>query len=165
MVKISQSVKVGIAGLDIVEHPGTITTIGLGSCVGVVLYDQQTRLAGLVHVMLPHSDISKSSEFKLGKYADTGIDAVLELMKSRGANMHRIKAKIAGGAQMFSRQGSGDTLRIGPRNVEAVKEELARRNIAVVAEDTGGNKGRTIEFDTETFLLKVRTVQLGERMI
>lgn len=76
-----------------------------------------------------------------------------------------MKAKIAGGAQMFTNQSGKDTIRIGPRNIDAVKEVLTEHNIPLLAEDVGGNKGRTIEFSTESLLLKVRTIQQGEQFI
>ncbi|MFC0014372.1 MULTISPECIES: chemotaxis protein CheD [Allobacillus] len=165
MNEVLYTVKVGIAGLDIVEHPGTISTIGLGSCVGAVIYDEQIRIAGLVHVMLPDSSISKVSEFKRGKFADTGIAAIIEMLLQKNAKKNRMKAKIAGGAQMFTSHSREDTIRIGPRNIDAVREVLAEHKIPIIAEDVGGNKGRTIEFSTENLLLKVRTIQQGEQFI
>lgn len=76
-----------------------------------------------------------------------------------------MKAKIAGGAQMFQFQSTSDIMRIGPRNVEAVKAELKRFNITIIASDIGGNNGRTIEFDPETAILKIRTVNHGIKEI
>lgn len=162
MSKVLGAVKVGIADLNVVEHPGSISTIGLGSCVGVVIYDEQIRIAGLVHVMLPDSSIAKTEDFKQGKFADTGIATLIEMMLQKNAKKSRMKAKIAGGAQMFTNQSGKDTIRIGPRNIDAVKEVLTEHNIPLLAEDVGGNKGRTIEFSTESLLLKVRTIQQGE---
>ena len=165
MSKVLGAVKVGIADLNVVEHPGSISTIGLGSCVGVVTYDEQIRIAGLVHVMLPDSSIAKTEDFKQGKFADTGIATLIEMMLQKNAKKSRMKAKIAGGAQMFTNQSGKDTIRIGPRNIDAVKEVLTEHNIPLLAEDVGGNKGRTIEFSTESLLLKVRTIQQGEQFI
>ncbi|PIC65611.1 chemotaxis protein CheD [Sporosarcina sp. P13] len=153
-------IRVGIADMNIANAPQTIRTSGLGSCVGVVLYDSTKKIAGMVHVMLPDSQLGKSKQFNVAKFADTGIHAMLEMLKSQGVRPFSIKAKIAGGAQMFQ-FGSGDTIRIGPRNVEAVKQELKRYSIQLVAEDTGGSSGRTIEFDPETSILHVRTVNAG----
>lgn len=153
-------VRVGIADMNIAKTPQTIRTSGLGSCVGVVLYDASKKIAGMVHVMLPDSQLGKSSTLNAAKFADTGIYAMMELLKLQGVRPFSIKAKIAGGAQMFQ-FGSNDTIRIGPRNVEAVKAELKRLSIPIVAEDTGGSSGRTIEFDPETSILHVRTVNAG----
>ncbi len=157
-------VKVGIAEMDIAKVPATIRTAGLGSCVGVVLYDLERGVAGLVHVMLPDSGI-RSPEGKLNeaKFADLAIGAMAERLKKEGAL--RLKAKIAGGAQMFQLSGAADTMRIGPRNVEAVKQQLAVRRIQLLAEDTGGNSGRTIEFDPKTGQLSIRTVNAAIKLI
>ncbi|WP_301108662.1 chemotaxis protein CheD [Sporosarcina sp.] len=160
MLNTKTVVRVGIADMNIAKTPQTIRTSGLGSCVGVVLYDASKKIAGMVHVMLPDSQLGKSSTLNAAKFADTGIYAMMEMLKLQGVRPFSIKAKIAGGAQMFQ-FGSNDTIRIGPRNVEAVKAELKRLSIPIVAEDTGGSSGRTIEFDPETSILHVRTVNAG----
>lgn len=162
MGNVKAIVRVGIADMNIVRTPSTIRTSGLGSCVGVVLYDSAKKIAGMVHIMLPDSTLGKSSRINVAKFADTGIYALLELLKAEGVRPFSLKAKIAGGAQMFQ-FGSNDTIRIGPRNVEAVKSELKRLSIPIVAEDTGGSSGRTIEFDPETSILHVRTVNAGTK--
>jgi len=153
-------VRVGIADMNIVKMPDTIRTSGLGSCVGVVLYDESKKMAGLVHVMLPDSSLGRTERLNVAKFADTGIYSLMEMLKAEGVRPLALKAKIAGGAQMFQ-FGSSDTIRIGPRNVEAVKKELSRLSIPLIAEDTGGSSGRTIEFDPETCRLSIRTVNSG----
>ena len=157
----NQVIKVGIAQMDVVKAPNTIRTSGLGSCVGVVLYDESKQIAGLIHVMLPDSSLGRSDAVNVAKFADTGIKALIELLKLEGVHAFRLKAKIAGGAQMFQFTSDKDSMRIGPRNVEAVKAELRKNSIPLVAEDTGGNSGRTIEFDPITSKLNIRTVNQG----
>ncbi|MGN7386792.1 chemotaxis protein CheD [Sporosarcina sp. SAFN-015] len=157
-------VRVGIADMNIVHAPDTIRTSGLGSCVGVVLYDESKKIAGLLHVMLPESSLGRSDSINVAKFADTGIYSLMEMLKSEGVRPLSLKAKIAGGAQMFQ-FGSSDSIRIGPRNVEAVKKELARLSIPIIAEDTGGSSGRTIEFDPLTSALSIRTVNFGTKEI
>ena len=125
---MGEMIKVGMADLNICIAPDALTTLGLGSCVGVALYDAQMRIAGLVHIMLPDSSKVRQNENK-AKFADTGIELLIERMKERGAAVNRLTAKIAGGAQMF-----------------AVKQKLAQLNIKILAEDTGLNYGRTVEF-------------------
>lgn len=156
-----QVVKVGIAELDIVKAPNLIRTSGLGSCVGAVIYDLQIGLAGLVHVMLPDSTLAKTGMINEAKYADTGISVLIEQLLKKGAQRRHLKAKIAGGAQMFQFASSNDLMRIGPRNVEAVKHELKKNGIPLIAEDVGGNNGRTIEFNPKTGVLQIRTVNRG----
>ena len=157
----NQVIKVGIAQMDVVKAPNTIRTSGLGSCVGVILYDESKQIAGLIHVMLPDSSLGRSDAVNVAKFADTGIKALIELLKLEGVHAFRLKAKIAGGAQMFQFSSDKDSMRIGPRNVEAVKVELRKNSIPLVAEDTGGNSGRTIEFDPITSKLNIRTVNQG----
>ena len=157
----NQVIKVGIAQMDVVKAPNTIRTSGLGSCVGVVLYDESKQIAGLIHVMLPDSSLGRSDAVNVAKFADTGIKALIELLKLEGVHAFKLKAKIAGGAQMFQFTSDKDSMRIGPRNVEAVKAELRKNSIPLVAEDTGGNSGRTIEFDPITSKLNIRTVNQG----
>lgn len=164
MITLNSVVRVGIADMNIVKQPGTIRTSGLGSCVGVVLYDETKKIAGMLHVMLPDSSLDRSNRINVAKFADTGVYALMELLKAEGVRPMSLKAKIAGGAQMF-KFGSSDTIRIGPRNIEAVKVELKRLGIRIVAEDTGGSSGRTIEFDPLTSKLSIRTVNKGTEEI
>ena len=90
------------------------------------------------------------------KFADTGIDYLIEMMVQKGANRRNLTAKIAGGAQMFAFSGNSDMLRVGERNVEAVKKKLNQLGIRLLAEDTGLNFGRTVEFYPENgdFVIK-----------
>ncbi|GAA0365234.1 chemotaxis protein CheD [Bacillus horti] len=165
MSQVATVVTVGIADVNIAQNPNKIRTAGLGSCVGVCLYDPVVKLAGLAHIMLPSSDIAKKGDTNFAKYADTAIPKLLEMMEQHGGKKARYIAKIAGGAQMFVFQVNSDTLRIGPRNVEACKRILNQFHIPIHVEDTGGNCGRTIEIDTDTGLLKIRTVNQGTKEV
>jgi len=163
---VDNLIKVGMADLKVVLGKDEILkTTGLGSCVGVILFDQITHVAGMAHVMLPNSNIAIDGVVNIAKYADTAIPDMLERMKSLGANQSRIFAKLAGGAQMFAFSGTSDTMRIGPRNVETCKEILYDMKIPIHAEDTGANFGRTIEFHCSTGMLLIRSVQQGVKEI
>ncbi|KQL54611.1 chemotaxis protein CheD [Heyndrickxia shackletonii] len=163
---MSEVVKVGIADMNIVHSPNTIRTTGLGSCVGVIIYDPFLAIAGLVHVMLPDSGIAKAQkEINKAKFADTAIKELTERLIKNGCKKLHLKAKIAGGAEMFSFSSSNDFMKIGPRNVEAVKNALKSEGIELLSEETGGNSGRTIEFDPNTFLLQIKSVNQGIRFI
>jgi chemotaxis protein CheD len=148
-------IKVGMADLNVCRAPDAITTLGLGSCVGVALYDKSTKIAGLVHVMLPDSTIVRQNQNK-AKFADTGIDMLLQELAKMGVRKTSLTAKIAGGAQMFSFSTNNDMLRVGERNVEAVKKKLKELGIRILAEDTGDSYGRTVEFYPATgdFVIK-----------
>lgn len=161
MIESKVVIKVGIADMNIVKTPNIIRTSGLGSCVGVVVYDQAREIAGLAHVMLPDSSLAKSGSLNVAKYADTAVKALVAKLIRQGARSNFLKAKIAGGAQMFQFSSGSDMMRIGPRNVDAVKSELAALKIAIIAEDVGGNSGRTIEFNPESCILHIRTVNKG----
>lgn len=150
-------VRVGMADMNTCTAPDVITTLGLGSCVGIVLYDPAKKIAGMVHVMLPDSMKIIHNENK-AKFADTGITTLLDKMIQQGAVKSRIIAKIAGGAQMFGFQNVSDLLRVGEKNVEATKLQLQKLKIPILAEDTGANYGRTIEFYPETGELLVKSV-------
>ncbi|MFM1650838.1 chemotaxis protein CheD [Brevibacillus sp. B_LB10_24] len=158
-------IKIGMADLGVARPPSRLRTTGLGSCVGVVLYDERNKVAGMAHVMLPHSTLGKTAATSVGKYADTAIPALIEQMETAGAHLRHTVAKLAGGAQMFSFLSGSDTMRIGPRNVDACKEMLALKNIPIVAEDTGGSFGRTIELDSQTGMLMIRTVNQGTKEV
>ncbi|MEB3101140.1 chemotaxis protein CheD [Ferviditalea candida] len=154
--------KVGMADLKVTSNKDAVLkTTGLGSCVGVTLYDPDSQIAGMAHIMLPHSDIARSGQVNIAKYADTALPEMIRLMTLQGAVVSRMKAKLAGGAQMFSFLGQNDTMRIGPRNVDSCKDVLKRYSIPIVAEDTGGNFGRTIELYNTTGVLLIRSVQNG----
>lgn len=153
-------IKVGMADLKHTLHPGTLITLGLGSCVGVALYDTKTKIIGLAHIMLPWSHQAKNNSNK-AKFADTGIKLLLDNMIESGANRNNIVAKLAGGAQMFSYSSVSDIIRVGERNVEAAKVVLKDLNIPVIAEDTGGKHGRTIEFYSDDGRLMIKTIGYG----
>ncbi|SHH99623.1 chemotaxis protein CheD [Sporanaerobacter acetigenes] len=157
-------IKIGMADLNIAKTPGLLTTLGLGSCVGIALFDKKNKIAGLVHIMLPSSEEIKNNSNK-AKFADTGIELLLEKMINIGADKKNIKAKIAGGSQMFSFNSNNDVLKIGERNVIATKKKLKELNIPIVSEDTGGNYGRTIELNSEDGSLLVKTIGHGTQII
>ncbi|MZP28112.1 chemotaxis protein CheD [Heliobacterium undosum] len=149
-------IKVGIADSNIAKAPDSICTLGLGSCVGVTLFDDARKIVGMVHVMLPSTELARSSTYKKAKFADSGVPELVDMLVQAGASRMRLKAKMAGGARMFSFEDSAKG--IGQRNTEACKDILRKLGIPIVAEDTGGSHGRTIEAFPDTGVLEVRTV-------
>lgn len=146
---MSKVIKVGMADLNICKSPDIITTIGLGSCIGLTFYDPVSKIGGLVHYMLPDSKQMRNNS-NIAKFADTGIDELLRQMVRAGANRSRLVAKIAGGAKMFQVSGVSNVGNIGERNALAAKAKLRELKIRLVAEDTGLNYGRTVELHCET---------------
>lgn len=157
-------IKVGMADMNTAYSPGILTTLGLGSCVGVCLYDSSTKISGLVHIMLP-SSVQIKNNSNTAKFADTGIVKLMEDMVKMGARRNKLVSKIAGGSQMFNFNDTSDIMRIGTRNVAATKETLKLLNIPIIAEDTGGNYGRTIELYSETGILLIKTIGYGMKQI
>ncbi len=152
-----EMIKVGMADLNVCKPPNALTTLGLGSCIGIVLYDPITKVSGLAHIMLPDSMQIKKNENK-AKFADTAIVELVSVMGRMGARRSRLVAKIAGGAQMFAFKDSKDIMRIGERNAEATRKKLKELNIPLLAEDCGNNYGRTMEFYAETGEVLIKTI-------
>ena len=146
---MAEMIKVGMADLKLCISPNSITTLGLGSCVGVAIRDTSNNVGGLAHVMLPDSKEIKNNS-NIAKFADTGVAELVRQMEKAGAVRSRMVAKIAGGAQMFAMQQNSALVKVGDRNVAAVKKKLAELKIPIRAEDTGLNYGRTVEFYPET---------------
>ncbi len=161
---MSEIIKVGMADLKICFAPDGLTTLGLGSCVGIAIRDPETKIGGLAHIMLPDSTAIRDSN-NIPKFADTGIDELVNRMVAAGAVRRRLEAKIAGGATMFAFQSKSDLMRVGDRNVVAVKQKLAQINIPILAEDTGNNYGRTVIFYPQTGEFVIRAVGKAETVI
>lgn len=161
---MSKIIKVGMADLNVCKSPDGITTLGLGSCVGIAIRDNVAKVGGLAHVMLPDSSAIDNNTNKY-KFADTGIEELVKKIIEMGGNKSRFEAKIAGGAQMFAFQNKSDMLRVGERNVEASKAKLKQLGIKLVAEDTGLNYGRTVIFYPETGEFIIRSAGKPEKKI
>ena len=107
---MSEIIKVGMADLKTCVSPNGVTTLGLGSCVGIAIRDPVTKIGGLAHIMLPDSKAIKNGGLSVPKFADTGIAELVLQMEKLGAKRSRMVAKIAGGATMFSFQGSSSAM-------------------------------------------------------
>ncbi len=157
-------IKIGIAEAAAAKDPSVLVTLGLGSCVGICLYERREKIIGMAHIMLPSSLEIKNNSNK-AKFADTAIKMLINDMIGLGANKSIITAKIAGGAQMFAFKSDNELMRIGERNVRAVKEELKRQRVNIIAEDVGGNYGRTIKFFSENGALNIKTIGHGTNVL
>lgn len=151
------TVKVGMADLNICKSPDMITTLGLGSCIGIALYDPVTKIGGLAHIMLPDSTQMKNNQ-NIAKFADTGITELVRRMVAAGASKQRLVAKIAGGARMFEVNVATNIGNIGDRNAEASQKKLRELGIPLKAQDTGLNYGRTVELYAETGEFRIKSV-------
>ena len=139
-------IKVGMADLKTGKNPDVLTTLGLGSCIGIALWDPVTKIGGLAHVMLPDSTKIRNNS-NIAKFADTGIAELVRQIEAMGVPKKRLVAKIAGGARMFEVSGSTSVGNIGEKNAIASKQKLQELGIPILAEDTGLNYGRTVELN------------------
>ncbi|KYH30088.1 chemotaxis protein CheD [Clostridium colicanis] len=160
----NEEIRVGIADLNTAVSPKKLITVGLGSCIGIAIYDSNSKIGGLAHIMLPDSTQFNNITNPM-KFADLAIPILLERMQKQGAIKRNLKAKIAGGASMFNFSDKSMIMDIGNRNSISVKKVLKELDIPIISEDIGGNKGRTMIFDTTNGVVQIKTVGVGIREI
>lgn len=153
------SFTVGISDLKVCRSPDVLVTYALGSCVGICMIDELSRVGGLSHIMLPDSTQSSSGKDMPMRFADTAIPLLISKMVALGAKRSNLKAKIAGGAVMFAT--TNDRFNIGERNIVAVTDALRKEGIPIVARDVGLNYGRTVFFYPETGIMEVKAAAKG----
>ena len=154
---MKKEIRIGIAESAVVFYPDKIITLGLGSCIGIALYDREKKVAGLLHIMLPDSKQFKNITNPL-KYADLGIEDLLKKMINLGCRRDNIVAKIAGGASMFKFSDKNINSDIGKRNTLASIETIKNLEIPLISEDVGGNKGRTMILESEDGSVFIRSI-------
>lgn len=163
---MSETIRVGMADYKICRSPQKISTLGLGSCLGVILYDESSGVCGMAHVMLPDSTRIPSQQGNRFKFMDTCLaDMYDELTQKMQIPSSKLKAKIAGGAKMFAHRSTNSMLNVGEQNVNKAKEMLSAWRIPIRGEDTGDRYGRTITFDPGSSELHIKTVGVGETVI
>ncbi|NLJ85127.1 MAG: chemotaxis protein CheD [Firmicutes bacterium] len=154
---------VNMGEIEVVRGEGVLITVGLGSCVGVAIFDQERSVGGLAHVFLAASRNGLGAT-QPGKFADTAIPALVDALIRVGARRSALEAKIAGGANLFPRLGES-TLNVGKQNVAAVREHLQLNAIPLRAEDVEGNKGRKMTLYTKTGIVVVQSIGEAPREI
>jgi chemotaxis protein CheD len=137
-----------------------LVTIGLGSCVGIVLYDATAHVGGLAHVLLPSPALGRQGS-NPAKFPQTAVPLLLEQMGQHGASIRRISARLIGGASMFSGLGAPGTIQMGERNVVASRQALHQHGVAIVGEATGGDFGRTVRLWVADGRVEVSSVAHG----
>ena len=156
---MSDLIVVGLSDYKISRAPNTIATYALGSCVGTAVFDKMTGIGGLSHIMLPDSTMVKGKGVvNRMKFADTAIPDMVDELIRNGAAFRNLRAKIAGGANMFETQLIGTFGNIGERNVISVKKELVEAGIPLIGEDTGANYGRTVFLDLNSCIYKIKSI-------
>jgi len=156
-------ITVGTGEMKVTENPHVLITHCLGSCVGVVFYDKDTGTGGLAHILLPYMEEARDKSHP-ERFADAGVEKMIDEMKARGTRIENIEAKIFGGANMFPEIiSSASVMDVGKRNIEAVKGQLKKHDIKIICEETCGNIGRTLVFDTGSGSVTIRTAQSKTR--
>lgn len=156
-------ITVGLGELHWSKSPGSVLVCyGLGSCIGVAMFDNIHGVAAMAHVVLPDSSMARSQDSP-AKFADTCIPTMIELMEKQGARRANLTIKLAGGAQVLIVPGGNNRLDIGNRNIEAIQRALAKANVRPAATDLGGNFGRTMQLYVEGGKVTIRAVGKPER--
>lgn len=156
-------IPVGIGQLCVSKDPATsLVAYGLGSCIGISAFDPVAGIGGLVHVLLPASEGKRIVADEPARFADTGMAAFLEKLKAEGAMKARLIIKIAGGASVLGKDNA-EKFKIGDRNAEAVQEQLTKHGLRITAQDTGGQKGRTLEMQVSSGKTFVRLAASAAR--
>jgi chemotaxis protein CheD len=158
-----KDIRVKVADLAVASE-GMISTIGLGSCVAIVLHDATAQVGGMAHVLLPNEQMSRDRS-NPAKFPTTAIPLLIKEMRHLGAVAERIKAKIIGGASMFGNLMPPGGINIGERNVNAVREVLAAENVPIIAEDTGSDYGRSVFLYVLSGRVEVRSLRKGSRVL
>jgi chemotaxis protein CheD len=151
---------VKVADLQVGGAGDHLVTVGLGSCIAIVLHDRAACVGGLAHVLLPSPALTRP-DGNLAKTPHTAVPRLLELMAERGASRRRLTARLVGGASMFAALAPPGTIQMGERNVVASRQVLHNHGIALVGEAVGGDFGRTIRLDVANGTLEVRSVAHG----
>jgi chemotaxis protein CheD len=158
------NIGVGLAEIKFSKDPDDILIChGLGSCVGVAIFDTASRVAGMAHVLLPDSTISNSSSFHEERFADTAVPKLIRDFQEMGGNLLSSSLKIAGGAALFNTGKINSQLNVGERNIIGVKAALKKLGIRIKNEDVGGNRGRTVKLHVLDGHMTIREIGKGER--
>ncbi len=160
----SGELRVKVADYAVADGTALLVTVGLGSCVAIALHDPQARVGGLAHVLLPSTGMSQDRGNR-AKFPSTAVPLLCERMQALGARVGRIRAKIVGGASMFTSLLSSTGLQIGERNVVATRAALERAGIPIVAQEVGGDYGRSVYFHVHDGRLIVKSLRTGNVVI
>ena len=143
---------------------GVLVTLGLGSCVAIMLYDAESRAGAMAHVLLPSISLARDISNR-AKFPETAVPLLIERLKALGADPRRLSAKLAGGASMFSQLATPGTIQMGERNVLAARSALRGAGIPIVREAVGGQRGRSVRFHLKDGRVEIRSVGTNELVI
>lgn len=155
---------VRVADLQAARGESVLVTLGLGSCVAIMLHDPAAQVGGLAHILLPSRSLSRGSD-NPGRFPQTAVPALLERMAGLGADRRRLTARLVGGAAMFASIAPAGSIQMGDRNLIAAREVLTGHAIPVVGELVGGGQGRSVWFEVATGTIRVRSVGKHEQVL
>ena len=156
-------IRVRVADYAVAKGDAVLATIGLGSCVAIVLHDAQAQVGGLAHILLPNESMSRDKANR-AKFASTAVTLLIEEMAKLGAR-GPMAAKIVGGASMFSQLLAGSAINMGERNVEATRRALEGARLPLLAHDTGGDHGRSVFLNVASGRVLVKSLKRGDRVL
>jgi chemotaxis protein CheD len=151
---------VRVADLRTGRADDVLVTVGLGSCVAILLHDAEARVGGLAHVLLPSPALTRP-DGNPAKFPQSAVPRLVELMVAEGARPERITGRLAGGASMFAALAPPGTIQMGERNLAAARQALSTNGLRLIGEAVGGDFGRTVRFRVGDGRVEVRTVAHG----
>jgi chemotaxis protein CheD len=161
---VSGEIFVRVADLRAGGGDDILVTVGLGSCVAIVLHDPAAKVGGLAHVLLPSPALSRKDD-NPAKFPQTAVPRLLELMAERGASTRRVTARLVGGASMFASLAAPGTIQMGERNVVACRQTLNQHGVPLVGEATGRDYGRTVRLWVADGRVEVSSVSHGVQSV
>lgn len=157
-------IRVKVADCAVGRDEQTLITIGLGSCVAIMLYDEAARVGGLAHTLLPDESMARDRS-NPAKFASSAVAMLLSEMTRLGADVRRVRAKLVGGASMFANLIPVGSIQIGDRNIAAARQALGSHGVPIVGEDVGSDHGRSVHFFLENGRVEVRSLKKGNRVL
>ena len=152
-----KEVIVSVADWAAERGDGVLVTLGLGSCVAIMLHDAQARAGAMAHVLLPSISLARDITNR-AKFPETAVPLLIERLKGLGADPRRLVAKLAGGASMFGQLVTPGTIQMGERNLLAARTALRAAAIPIVREAVGGERGRSVRFHVKDGRVEIRSV-------
>jgi len=140
-----------------------LVTYSLGSCIGIAIYDSVARVGGLLHFMLPDSELDQSKARRRPfMFADTGIPRLFKTAYELGAKKNRMRVIVAGGAQVLDQHGF---FNIGQRNQAALRNILQRNNVMIDYAHVGGSANRTLRLAVRDGRAGLKVSGQGEQIL
>jgi len=134
-----------------------IVTLGLGSCVAIMLHDAAAGAGGMAHILLPSRSLAHDAT-NPAKFPDTAVPFLVERLRALGADPRRLVAKLAGGASMFAQLMTPGSVQMGERNVVAARDARRAASIPLARQAVGGGAGRSVRFHVVDGHVEIRTV-------